>query len=97
MKAALPDRPNEVPRDLQFSGLEPVSPAPAQRARLTPRLRAYCLVVFAVLLEILLIMPFVDHLADSNSTIHFTQHGFIFLGGVLIGFAIREIYGTSRS
>ena len=97
MKATLPDRPNEVPREGQFSGFEPLSPTPAHRDRPTPRLRAYCLVVFAVLLEIVLILPFVDHLADSNSTVHFTQHGFIFLGGVLIGFAIREIYGTSRS
>lgn len=57
---------------------------------ITRRRRAAVLVIAAVLLEIVLVMPFVDHLADSNSTIHFTQHGFIFLGGVLMGFAMRE-------
>lgn len=57
---------------------------------ITRRRRAALLVIAAVLLEIVLIMPFVDHLADANPTIHFTQHGFIFLGGVLMGFALRE-------
>lgn len=60
------------------------------------RLRAFRLVVFAVLLEVVLLMPFVDHLADSNNTIHFTQHGFIFAGGVLLGLAIRDVQRTSR-
>jgi hypothetical protein len=97
MKATLPERPTEVAHDRQINGLEPPSPAPPHGDRRTPRLRAYCLLAFAVLLEVVLILPLVDHLADTNPTIHFTQHGFIFLGGVLIGFAIREIYGTSRS
>lgn len=56
----------------------------------TRRRRAVWLVMAAVLLEIVLVMPFVDHLADGNPTIHFTQHGFIFLGGVLMGIAMRE-------
>jgi hypothetical protein len=60
------------------------------------RLRAFRLVAFVVMLEIVLLMPFVDHLADSNNTIHFTQHGFIFAGGVLLGLAIRDIQRTAR-
>jgi hypothetical protein len=60
------------------------------------RLRAFRLVVFAVLLEVMLLMPFVDHLADSHPTIHFTQHGFIFAGGVLLGLAIRDVQRSSR-
>jgi hypothetical protein len=60
------------------------------------RRRAFCLVAFAVLLEITLLMPFVDHLADANQTIHFTQHGFIFAGGVLLGMALRDVQGASR-
>ena len=66
------------------------------RDRQRTRRRAFCLVVFAVLLEVVLLMPFVDHLADSNNTIHFTQHGFIFVGGVLLGMALRDVQRTSR-
>ena len=67
-----------------------------ERTHRRARLRAFRLVVFAVLLEVVLLMPFVDHLADSNSTIHFTQHGFIFAGGVLLGLAIRDVQRASR-
>ena len=59
------------------------------------RLRSLCLVAAAALLEIVLIMPFVDHLEDSTPTIHFTQHGLIFLGGVLMGIALRDVYRLS--
>jgi hypothetical protein len=50
------------------------------------------LVIFSVLLELFLLMPFVDHVADAHPTVHFTQHGFIFLGGVLMGWALRDVY-----
>jgi hypothetical protein len=66
------------------------------RARQRTRRRAFWLVAFVVLLEVTLLMPFVDHLADSNNTIHFTQHGFIFAGGVLLGLALRDVQRTSR-
>jgi len=69
-------------------------PIDSTRRRL--RLRAFCLVVFTVVLEVVLLMPFVDHLADSNNTIHFTQHGFIFGGGVLLGMAIRDVQRSAR-
>jgi RsiW-degrading membrane proteinase PrsW (M82 family) len=67
-----------------------------ERDRRKARLRAFSLVVFAVLLEVVLLMPFVDHIADSNNTIHFTQHGFIFGGGVLLGLAIRDVQRAAR-
>ena len=66
------------------------------RQRRRTRLRAFGLVVFAVVLEVVLLMPFVDHLADANQTIHFTQHGFIFGGGVLLGMALRDVQRASR-
>jgi hypothetical protein len=69
---------------------------PIDRARRRLRLRAFALVVFTVVLEVVLLMPFVDHLADSNNTIHFTQHGFIFCGGVLLGMAIRDVQRSAR-
>ncbi len=69
---------------------------PVERDRGKARLRAFRLVVFSVLLEVVLLMPFVDHIADSHPTIHFTQHGFIFAGGVLLGLAIRDVQRASR-
>jgi peptidoglycan/LPS O-acetylase OafA/YrhL len=72
------------------------NPLPLDRARRRVRLRAFLLVVFTVVLEMVLLMPFVDHLADSNNTIHFTQHGFIFGGGVLLGMAIRDVQRSTR-
>jgi hypothetical protein len=69
----------------------------AVRDRRKTRRRALRLVVFAALLEITLILPFVDHLADAHPMIHFTQHGFIFAGGVLMGLAIRDVQRSSRS
>jgi hypothetical protein len=68
-------------------------PAPARN---TTRLRAMRLVVFAALLEVVLVLPFVDHLADTHPMIHFTQHGFIFAGGVLMGLALRDVQRASR-
>jgi len=61
------------------------------------RLRSLSLVAIAAMLELLLIAPFVDHLADANPTIHFTQHGLIFVGGVLMGVALRDAYRKSHS
>ena len=66
------------------------------RDRRRIRQRAFLLVLFAVVLEVLLLMPFVDHLADANQTIHFTQHGFIFGGGVLLGMALRDVQRAAR-
>jgi hypothetical protein len=56
------------------------------------RTRALRLVMFSVLLELFLLMPFVDHFADAHPTVHFTQHGFIFVGGVLMGWALRDVH-----
>jgi hypothetical protein len=47
--------------------------------------------VLALVLEVVLITPWVDDAADSNATVHFTQHGLIFLGGILMGWALRDL------
>jgi hypothetical protein len=81
-----------------------MTPVPVERAvadaraahRARTRRRAFGLVLLAVLLEVVLLMPFVDHLADANQTIHFTQHGFIFAGGVLLGMALRDVQRGAR-
>jgi hypothetical protein len=62
---------------------------------LTPR-AAVALGALALLLEMLLITPWFDELADSNDLAHFSQHGLIFLGGVLMGVALRDLLLLSR-
>ncbi len=62
---------------------------------LTPR-QAVGLGALGVVLELLLITPWVDDLANSNATVHFTQHGLIFLGGILMGWALRDLRLTSQ-
>lgn len=56
-----------------------------------PASRALLLALASVALELLLLTPWVDDAADGNPTVHFTQHGLIYLGGVLMGFALREL------
>jgi hypothetical protein len=59
--------------------------------------RAMMLGLAALLLEALLIfLPSIDKLADKNPTVHFTQHGGIFLGGVLMGIALRDMHLASH-
>ena len=58
--------------------------------------RAMTLGVVALILEMLLILPVFDKIAGTNPTAHFTQHGGIFLGGVLMGVALRDMYLASR-
>ena len=64
---------------------------PALTHRLSLPTRSLVLASIAAALEILVILPFVDHLADKNPMIHFTQHGLIFAGGVMMGFALRGL------
>ena len=66
-------------------------PAPAQRLPLLAPRAALLLGVAGFVLELLLISPWVDDAADSNSTVHFTQHGLIFLGGIVMGWALRDL------
>jgi hypothetical protein len=58
--------------------------------------KALTLGVVALILEMLLILPVFDDIAGSNPTAHFTQHGGIFLGGVLMGIALRDMFLASR-
>jgi hypothetical protein len=44
---------------------------------------------------VLLLTPWVDDLADENATAHFTQHGMIFVGGLIMGWALRDLRLTS--
>jgi hypothetical protein len=78
----------------ESAGAERISAGEALRVA---RKRGLRLVAFAAMLEILLVMPFVDQLANAHPMVHFTQHGFIFAGGVLMGLALRDVQRASRS
>jgi len=66
------------------------------RQHLLSARRAFAVGVAALVLELVLILPFVDDLADENATAHFTQHGLIFVGGILMGVALRDMFLLSR-
>lgn len=69
---------------------------PLRSLLLSPR-RALALGAVALVLEVVALLPWLDDLADRNATAHFTQHGLIFLGGVLMGIALRDVYLASRA
>jgi hypothetical protein len=68
--------------------------APRLLPLMTPR-GALALGACGFVLELLLLTPWVDELSEDNATVHFTQHGLIFLGGVLMGWALRDLRLTT--
>ena len=50
----------------------------------------------ALLLEVLAILPPIDDRIAANPTLHYTQHGVLFAGGVLMGVALRDLLVTGR-
>lgn len=78
-----------------FHRSTPLLSEPMRTALFSPR-KALTLGVLALLLEMVLILPIFDKVAGTNPTAHFTQHGGIFLGGVLMGIALRDMFLASR-
>ena len=62
---------------------------------LTPR-TAVLVGALALLLEVLAIIPPIDDATDTNATLHYTQHGVLFIGGLLMGVAIRDLLVAGR-
>lgn len=62
-----------------------------RRLPLMPPRSAFLVGVVALAIEVALITPWVDSAADTNSTVHFTQHGLIFVGGLVMGWALRDL------
>ncbi len=73
----------------------PILSEPMRSPLFSPR-KALTLGVAALLLEMVMILPIFDKVAGTNPTAHFTQHGGIFLGGVLMGMALRDMFLASR-
>ena len=70
----------------------------ADQRRLIPLMRPRAAILLGALgfaLEVILISPVGDALADLNPTAHFTQHGLIFVGGVMMGWALRDLRLTT--
>ncbi len=47
-----------------------------------------------LLLEVVAILPPVESATDANATLHYTQHGVLFSGGLLMGIALRDLLAT---
>ena len=62
---------------------------------LTPR-TAVLVGALALLLEVLAIIPPIDDATATNPTLHYTQHGVLFIGGLLMGVAIRDLLVAGR-
>ena len=63
---------------------------------LSPR-AAVALGALGLALQVLALLPFVDDNVDTNPTLHYTQHGVIFLGGLLMGVALRDLLVQGRA
>ncbi len=62
---------------------------------LTP-LRALLLGGVGLLCQVLALTPLVEELSESTPAAHYLQHGVIFVGGVLMGIALRDLWMMSR-
>ncbi len=63
---------------------------------LSPR-AAVALGALGLALQVLALLPFIDDNVDTNPTLHYTQHGVIFLGGLLMGVALRDLLVQGRA
>jgi hypothetical protein len=63
---------------------------------LSPR-AAVALGALGLALQVLALLPFVDDNVDTNPTLHYPQHGVIFLGGLLMGIALRDLIVQGRA
>ena len=65
------------------------------RTLLAPR-TAVLLGGLGLLLEVLAILPPIDRATATNSTLHYSQHGVLFIGGLLMGIALRDLMVAVR-
>ena len=57
---------------------------------LSPRIAIALGALGLVLQLVALSPPFTDNV-DENQTLHYTQHGIVVLGGILMGVALRDL------
>ena len=59
-------------------------------------MRALVLGGIGLLCQEVALLPPVDNAVDTNAAIHYLQHGIIFVGGVCMGIALRDLLMMSR-
>ena len=59
-------------------------------------MRALVLGAIGLLCQVVALLPPVDNAVNSNAAIHYLQHGIIFVGGVCMGIALRDLLVMSR-
>jgi hypothetical protein len=46
--------------------------------------------------EVIAILPPIQNATETNATLHYTQHGVLFLGGLMMGVALRDLLVSGR-
>ena len=59
-------------------------------------LRALVLGGIGLLLQVIVLLPAVDHAVEESAPLHYLQHGLIFGGGLLFGLALRDLLLLQR-
>ena len=75
---------------------EPADPRPVTVHAMRPR-AALAVGLAGFALELVQLTPWMDRLASDNDTVHFTQHGLVFAGGLLMGWALRDLRLIARA
>jgi hypothetical protein len=65
------------------------------RSLLSPR-NAVLLGGAGLLLEVVAILPPIEDATVTNPTLHYSQHGVLFIGGLMMGVALRDLLVAGR-
>ncbi len=58
--------------------------------------RALVLGAIGILCQVFVLLPPVEHAIEESQPFHYLQHGIIFVGGVLMGIALRDLWLMRR-
>ena len=59
-------------------------------------MRALLLGAIGILCQVIVLLPPVEHAIEESQPLHYLQHGIIFVGGVLVGVALRDLWLMNR-
>lgn len=58
--------------------------------------RALLLGSIGLALQVVALLPWIDDAVTTNAALHYFQHGIIFIGGVCMGVALRDLLVMTR-
>ena len=58
--------------------------------------RALLIGAIGILCQVFVLLPPVEHWIEESQPAHYLQHGVIFVGGVLVGLALRDLWLMNR-